>query len=548
MSQAPAAIRSVGVLGGGTAGYFAALAFKRRWPDVKVTVIESSRIPIIGVGEATTTLILPFLHGFLGIDAEELYREVGPTWKLGLRMDWGMPSRPDFAYAFGDADLVNSFVHDGDITTQSLSSQMMLAQRSPVLQGADGQLTSLLPRIKYGYHLNNRPFVQFLTRHAARMGVEHIDTVVEDARLAPDGETILALRTDDGRELAYDFVIDASGFRSQLMRQTLGVPFESFRSTLWADTALVGPVAQSGPMQPYTLVETMDHGWCWRIPVRDEDHRGYVFSSAFCDVETAEREMRAKNPGLGRLNTVRFETGRISTFWKGNTAALGNSYGFVEPLESTSLHMVIVQLAYLLGALETHGNVPETRAAANRQIGDHWDHLRWFLGVHYKFNHRKETPFWRAARADVDISGLAEDIERYTREGPWNLLDQGEHSSRDPTFGHHGLLVLLLGQRVPTSRPLEPRVSVQRWRSHVAAQRTLLSQAVPMREALAIVQANPHMLQESTQSRASWVQQGAEAAVVNPHAVGGIYPRQWDPSTVAADAWAPLFSCCHERT
>src|ERR1051325_10090604 len=126
------AVRSVGIVGGGTAGYFAGLALKKRFPGLPVTVIESSTIPIIGVGEATTTLMPPFLHRQLGIDIVELYREVRPTWKLGIKFDWGLPGDYFFTYPFGDASPVDAYVHDGDIRSQSLASLLMAANRSPI--------------------------------------------------------------------------------------------------------------------------------------------------------------------------------------------------------------------------------------------------------------------------------------------------------------------------------------------------------------------------------------------------------------------------------
>src|SRR5262249_31575084 len=163
------------VLGGGTAGYFAALALKRRFPGLRVTVIESSAIPIIGVGEATTTLMPPFLHHQLGIDVVELYREVRPTWKLGIKFAWGLPGDYFFTYRFGPADPVDAYRHDGDIHAQSLTSLFMEANRSPILRDASGDVRSLLPSTKLAYHLHNAPFVAFLGRQAARAGVEHID-------------------------------------------------------------------------------------------------------------------------------------------------------------------------------------------------------------------------------------------------------------------------------------------------------------------------------------------------------------------------------------
>lgn len=192
----------------------------------------------------------------------------------------------------------------------------------------------------------------------------------------------------------------------------------------------------------------MEHGWCWRIPVDDVDHRGYVYASAFTTEAQAIAEMRAKNPGMGDPRTLRFRCGRHADFWKGNVVALGNSYGFVEPLESTALHMVIIELAYVIAALEADENGRLDLPEINRRVAEHWDYLRWFLAIHYKFNRKLDTPFWRACRADVDVSGIASAIDRFQVHGPWRSAAELDCLVGDPAFGDQGVLILLLGQKV----------------------------------------------------------------------------------------------------
>src|SRR4051794_26041413 len=179
-SSNPARIQSVGVIGGGTAGYFAALALKTRFPALAVTIIESSKIPIIGVGEATTTLMPPFLHTQLGIDIVELYREVRPTWKLGIKFEWGLPGDYFFTYPFGPTDVLEAYAHDGHIANQSVASLMMAADRVPIVTRDDGEPVSLLPQMKLAYHLDNQPFVAYLAKVAQRAGIRRIDAEIKD--------------------------------------------------------------------------------------------------------------------------------------------------------------------------------------------------------------------------------------------------------------------------------------------------------------------------------------------------------------------------------
>ena len=225
-------------------------------------------------------------------------------------------------------------------------------------------------------------------------------------------------------------------------------------------------------------------------------------------------EMRSKNPAMTDVRTVRFRSGRHADFWKGNAVAVGNAYGFVEPLESTALHMVIVEIAYLVAALSAPMEGPLDLVDASRKVGAHWDYLRWFLALHYRFNRRCETDFWRTCRERVDVSGLADEVARFQREGPARAGDLGALVG-DPAFGESGLLILLLGQGV---RPpaLAPRVGREAWAARVAGQRSLVERALPQAEALALLRTKPDLLREFVESPSSWCRSGAEVVRVSP--------------------------------
>jgi tryptophan halogenase len=504
----PGAVRSVIVVGGGTAGYFTALALQAERPDLDVTVLESSSIPIIGVGEATTTLMPPFLHRQLGIDIVELYRQVQPTWKLGINFEWGGSGTYRFQYPFGAISPLEAYAQEGHIGNQSITALLMAADRAPFVRHDDGQPLSLLPQVKFAYHLDNKPFVAYLAGLARRRGLRHIDAKIERVEVTADGGSVDRLVLDDGRELRADLYVDATGFRSLLLEQALGSPFISYASSLFCDRAVVAEVPQRGPIQPYTTAETMNAGWCWRIPVEGEDHRGYVHSSAHLGEDEAREEMRAKNPGMGDTWTVRFRSGRHREFWRGNTVAVGNAYGFVEPLQSTALHMVIVEIAYLLGGLESRGE-PD-REFANARVGEHWDFLRWFLSLHYRFNRRLDTPFWRDCRAEVDISGLARVVERFTTEGPWDTDLEARHATGDPAFAFMGIMVMLLGQQVPCPPPPAPVLTRAQWEARVAECRALVERSLPQADALALLRQRPELLMRAVSASNSWINTGGE--------------------------------------
>lgn len=344
-----------------------------------------------------------------------------------------------------------------------------------------------------------------------------------------------ALDTAEGDALRFDLYVDATGFRAELIGGALGSPFESYATSLFCDRAWVGTLDRAGPSEPYTTAETMDAGWCWRIPVTGEDHRGYVFASAFLDDARAADELVRKNPGIRDLRMVRFRSGRRRDFWRGDVVAVGNAYGFVEPLESTALHMLIVELGYLVAGLEAWRSGDDVRAlaaSASASVGAHWDFLRWFLAVHYRYNRRLDTEFWRAARAEVDVSGLAEYLDRYERTGAYLRDGASLHAPSDPAFGHSGLMMMLLGQGV-AAPTIEPVVDAAGWRARVAAQRRLVDRALPQDEALAVLHARPDLLREVARPGASWCMGDAERVLPAPRVGARVRP---DPSPRSGSA------------
>ncbi|MFO0598882.1 MAG: tryptophan halogenase family protein [Myxococcaceae bacterium] len=491
-------VRSVCVVGGGTAGLFAALFLRRRFPALSVTLLESPTVPIIGVGEATTTLMPPFLHLELGLDVEALFREVRPTWKLGITFEWG-PADDFFTYPFGPADPVEALLHDGTLRTQSLTSRLMGAHRAPLVREPDGSVRSMLGELKFAYHLHNAPFVDFLLRHALERGVTHVRADVTRVETGPRG--VEALHLHDGRRVAFDLFVDASGFKSLLLGEALGVPFTDWSSSLFCDRALVTNVPHGGLVRAATTAETMNAGWCWRIPVEADDHRGYVFSSRFLGDEGALAEFAAANPAWPRetpVQWVRFRSGRHHDFWRGNVVALGNAFAFVEPLESTALHMVLFALDALGDGLARLGRGEDARVAAhNAELGAHWDALRWFLAAHYRFNERRDSPFWKEARARVELGPVQGAVERLAKEGPWLEQHGRRFAPDDPTFGHAGLMMVLLGQRVSAAPPKLPLLSRAAWQQRAAKEEALVARALSVTEALAWLREHPGALHDS---------------------------------------------------
>jgi tryptophan halogenase len=249
-----------------------------------------------------------------------------------------------------------------------------------------------------------------------------------------------------------------------------------------------------------------------------------VFSSTHLTPDAAQAEMRAKNPGLGEPWSLRFRSGRHREFWKGNTAAIGNAYGFVEPLESTTLHMVIIEIAYLIAGLRTAGDGRSYRAFANEALGGHWDDLRWFLALHYKFNRKKDTAFWRDCRETVDVSGIAPLLERFSQVGPSGLTGS-DFLRTDPTFVP-GMLIMLLGQRVPCPLPAATALAKAAWDTRVAESQMLVGRAYTQADALGLLRRRPDLLQELVASEDAWINAGGERIVGVDPLRGLLHPKR----------------------
>lgn len=489
----PTTIRTVGIVGGGTAGYLTALALRVKRPELDVTLIESSKIPVIGVGEATTALLVWFLHRMLGLDVVDFYARVRPTWKLGIRFEWGLPGDYHFNSPFQFGKLLESVVYDRDVNRSCLASRLMSDDTTPIIRTADGGHRSLLGEVPYAYHLDNQRFVRYLGEEAKRAGVRHLDAVVTEAVPSADRRSIDHLRTDDGRSLSYDLFVDCTGFRSLLMGKALGSPFVSYASSLYADTAVVADVPNRGLVRPHTVATTMNHGWCWNIAMEDEDHRGYVFSSAFASVSDATAEMRAKNPGMGDTRTIPFVSGRREDFWRGNCVAIGNSFAFVEPLQSTAIHMVLVEIQKLLSAFPREPGLFAAQSLATKEIVEVWDALRWFLAAHYRFNRRLDTPFWEHCRANADVSGIEPLIELYRERAP---IGSTAHRFKEldlSTFGvyRYDLLFMGMGLDATYAKPLDDEAT---WRRAIAAVDRVAARALPHGAALEVLRNDPSML------------------------------------------------------
>jgi tryptophan halogenase len=488
-------IKTVLVLGAGSAGLLAAISLKRKIPRLAVRVVRSPDIGVIGVGESTTPAFPKHLFEYLGISRKHFYALAQPTWKMGIHFIWG--PRPAFEYGFefqldvqlADLPRPNGFYCDEEFDGASLCAALMSRGKAFPRQSRGGG-----PEIPpwHAFHIENPKLVACLEVVARDLGIEFIDARVSGAKRGPGG--IAAVVLDDGRDLEADFFIDASGFRSELLGRALEEPFVSFDRSLLCDRAVVGSWQRADePILPYTTAETMDAGWCWQIEHEHAIHRGYVFSSGFMSDDQAHAEFMRKNPKARPWDhVVKFRSGRHRRGWVDNVIGIGNASGFVEPLEATSLMILCGQCQAMVEFL-VHCQLSPThtmRDLYNQIAAATWDEVRDFLALHYRFNTRLDTPFWKHCVKQVDVSGSAALLDFYYENGPTGLC---RHLMRNMSgagnqFGIEGILVMLVGNRVPyRGKHAATEAESQIWNRRRAQLHAEAERGMDVKEALGFV-------------------------------------------------------------
>jgi tryptophan halogenase len=484
-------IQRILVLGGGSAGFLAAISLKIKLPALEVRVVRSQALGVIGVGEATTFAFPNYLHGRLRIEPGEFHRHAQPTWKLGIRfLNWGprrhfdYTFRPQVTSRWQNLPKPNGYYCFDDFEYADVFPALMSHDKAFLRNQHGG------PHIgtDVAYHIENRTFVAYLESYAARLGIAVDDDLVAEVKQEDSGVTGLVLQS--GRTATADLYIDCSGFASLLLSRTLLEPYRSFRPTLFCDRAIWGGWERTDePVRPYTTAEAMSAGWCWRIDHEHLINRGYVYSSDFLSDDEAEREFRGKNPKVQTTRPVKFVSGRYERSWVKNVVGIGNSSGFVEPLESTSLGVICDESDSLANSLSECDRQPTPTIVRqyNKRFALKWDNIRDFLAVHYKFNTGLDTPFWRECRDKCDLAGAGEVVEYYQENGP-GTYHHHTLLNRLSQFGLEGYWSLLVGQKVPYARTYVPGPQErQTWRQIQEAFKNKALAGVGVKEVLTLV-------------------------------------------------------------
>ena len=457
------------VLGGGTAGWIAANLMAVNWEGrgYEITLVESPNIGIIGVGEGSTPPLRGFMNA-IGVDESEWMDECDATYKVGITFrDWS--TRPGFTEYFhpflsqpdefsAPAFFHNSFLRRQGVDLEGHPNHFFLATELARQTLAPVAPPNFPFEINYGYHFNSGLLGQFLAKVAARRGVKYRQATVVDVTLDEKG-FIDCLETDDGGTIKADFYVDSTGFRSQLLQQALGVPFESAADVLFNDSAVVFPTDPDENPSPQTISTALKYGWAWKIPLTSRFGNGYVYSSSFCDADAAETEFREH---LGLLDSdvesrrLKFKVGRVSHHWVKNCLAVGLSQGFIEPLEATALDMVQETVVRFIGAFNKGEGTDRYQDEFNRYISRRFDAVRDYIVCHYRINSRTDTDYWIE-------NGRNEKISRSLRElltswvGGKNITDELERQNLDAYFPNVSWNCLLAGKGLyPTQEQLRP--------------------------------------------------------------------------------------------
>ena len=447
-------IRNVIIVGGGTAGWMAAAALGRFLNNgyTRITLIESEEIGTIGVGEATIPPLITF-NRMLGLNENEFVAATGATFKLGIEfVDWGRLGER-YIHPFGrhGQDLQGVHFHQlylrerrrrdiPDISHWCLSAVAAgLGRFGRPAEGAKAPLNELF----YAFHFDAGRYARYLREYAERAGVRRIEGKVADVALRAADGFVEAVTLADGQRIAGDLFIDCSGFRGLLIEQALQTGYESWQDWLPCDRAIAVPSALTGEPDPFTRATAREAGWQWRIPLQHRMGNGHVYCSRFIDDDAAERTLLDNLEGapLAEPRRLSFVTGRRKASWNRNVVALGLSSGFIEPLESTSIHFIQSGLQRLIALFPDKRFDPLEREEYNRQMQDLYEDVRDFIVLHYKATQRDDTPFWRHCRDMAIPDSLARKIALF--EGKGRLFREGKE-----LFGVSSWVAVCLGQNI----------------------------------------------------------------------------------------------------
>ena len=404
-------VRSVVILGGGTAGWMTAAALAKALDrKVAITVVESDEIGTVGVGEATIPLIKHF-NRHLEIDESEFMRETQGTYKLGIEfVGWG---HEDERYMHGFGSIrrdvgppgfehlwLKMYLRGRAHDLEEYSITRRAARAGKFMHPRPDVPESPLSDLDYAYHFDASLYAKYLRRYAEKRGVQRVEGLVVDVGRHPVSGLLCNLKLSSGQEIEGQFFVDCSGFGGRLIEQVLHAGYEDWSHWLPCDRAVAVPCAGTKPLLPCTRSTARMAGWQWRIPLQHRTGNGYVFCSKHLSEDEATHTLLSHLDGevLAPPRTLRFLTGMRRKSWDRNCVAIGLSSGFLEPLESTSIHLIQTAIARVVDMFPSTEFSEEDIDEYNRQTCREFEHVRDFIILHYLANRRRAGPLWTKCR------------------------------------------------------------------------------------------------------------------------------------------------------
>jgi tryptophan halogenase len=459
-------IKDIVIVGGGTAGWMTAAAMgkmlNRRY---RITVIESDEISTVGVGEATIPKIKLF-NMALGLDENEFIKFTQGTFKLGIEfVNWGKIGE-SYIHGFGGI---------GDVPDlQAYSLNNVAAKHDKFMRAIDAG-NSPLSRIANAFHFDAGLYARYLRLYAEAHGVVRREGKIIDTLLRDKDGFVDAVVMEDGEKISGDLFIDCSGFRGLLIEQALKTGYEDWSHWLPCDRAIAIPTAISKPPTPYTRATAHKAGWQWRIPLQHRVGNGHVYSSRFIsdDEATSILLSHLDAPALAEPRMLKFTTGRRKKCWNKNVVAIGLSSGFMEPLESTSIHLIQSSVARLLSLLPNRDFDQTDIDEYNRQCDYEVERIRDFLILHYKATQRDDSAFWNYCRTMDIPPELARRIKLYESNGRI-------YRDQDELFATVAWLQVMHGQglKPKAHHPLAELLTPQENLQFLEIQKSQIDQAV----------------------------------------------------------------------
>lgn len=418
------------IAGGGTAGWMTAAALARLVAPngTRITLVESDEIGAIGVGEASIPPLRLF-NQILGIDERDFIRQTKGTFKLGIEfVDWLRPGHR-YLHPFGDygrsldsCDFHHYWLkakaagHAAPLDVYNMNS-LLAAQNRFALPSGDR--STPLSALSHAYHFDASLYAAYLRAYAEARGAIRTEGRIAEVKQNAETGFVTALHLADGREVTGDLFIDCTGFSGLLIEKTLKTGYTDWSGLLPCDRAVAVPCQRIERLTPYTRATARAAGWQWRIPLQHRTGNGYVYSSNHVSDDQVARTLldSLDGPALADPRVIRFQTGRRTEAWNRNVIAIGLSAGFLEPLESTSIHLIQKGVLKLIKCLPDKGFSPSLRTEFNSQTQFEYEDVRDFLVLHYKATEREDTAFWRQVRHNRASDSLSHRMTLFRESG-----------------------------------------------------------------------------------------------------------------------------------